>query len=55
MVEHQALAHRGVDVEAEAAEGVAIARETLAELRQRVQGVQVSGPPGAALAVVDSR
>jgi homocysteine S-methyltransferase len=41
--------------EAEAAEGVAIARETLAELRQRVQGVQVSGPPGAALAVVDAR
>jgi homocysteine S-methyltransferase len=41
--------------EAEAAEGVAIARETLAELRRRVQGVQVSGPPGAALAVVDAR
>ncbi|HEX6944593.1 MAG TPA: bifunctional homocysteine S-methyltransferase/methylenetetrahydrofolate reductase, partial [Casimicrobiaceae bacterium] len=41
--------------EAEAAEGVAIARETVAELRSRVQGVQVSGPPGAALAVVDSR
>jgi homocysteine S-methyltransferase len=41
--------------EAEAAEGVAIARETIADLRHRVQGVQVSGPPGAALAVVDSR
>jgi homocysteine S-methyltransferase len=41
--------------EAEAAEGVAIARELLVELRHRVQGVQVGGPPGAALAVVDSR
>ena len=46
---------RGGSPEAEAAEGVAIARELLVELRHRVQGVQVGGPPGAALAVVDSR
>lgn len=43
------------DHDAAVAEGVAIAREILAELRGRVQGVQVSGPPAAALAVVDGR
>jgi methionine synthase I (cobalamin-dependent)/5,10-methylenetetrahydrofolate reductase len=42
--------------EAEAAEGIAIAREVAAELRHRVQGLQVSTPSAqidAALSVVD--
>ena len=48
---------RGVDgKDAEAAEGIAIAREISAELRGAVQGIQVSTQSGnidAALAVLD--
>ena len=36
--------------EAEAAEGVAIAREIARRLRDRAQGVQIAGPPAAVLA-----
>ena len=39
--------------EAEAVEGIAIAREIAREVRDRVQGLQVGGPQAAVLAVID--
>jgi methionine synthase / methylenetetrahydrofolate reductase(NADPH) len=43
----------GEEPEAAAAEGVAIAREIARELRTRAQGLQIGGPMGAVVAVLD--
>ncbi len=45
---------RAATPEGEAAEGLAIAREIVRSVRDRVQGIQVSGPPDAVLGVLEA-